>query len=144
MGAMLFIGIALYFGKAAQLVEVIAGQIVGCYLLVGTLGELYVHLTLLSGDVAARRRRMAQSHQEILVATEALLGVCAFSCCVYEIFDPIFCPFFGYFPNPITNSPGTHEYTIGWCAANCAFYLLFCDAWFFWWHYAFHQLESLW
>ena len=31
-----FIATALYFGKAAQLMDVIVGQIVGCYLLVGS------------------------------------------------------------------------------------------------------------
>jgi len=103
-----------------------------------------VHRKVIKDDKAARSRRYAQSLQEIRVAVEALVGVCAFSCCIYEIVDPAVCPFYGYFANPIIDLPGRHPYTHGWFAANVVFYLLFCDAWFWWWHYAFHVFESLW
>jgi len=139
-------GIDLYFGKGPQLLEVLLGQIVFCYLFVGSLGELYFHKRLLGAgaDQEVKDRRYRQSLQEILVATEALVGVCTFSCCVYEIIDPRYSPWHGYFANPIINLPGKYEYTAGWCAANVAFYLLFCDAWFYWWHYAFHVFDALW
>ena len=124
--------IDLYYGKGPQLLEVLLGQVVFCYLFVGSMGELYFHKRLLGAgaDKDVKARRFKQSVQEILVATEALVGVCAFSCCVYEIIDPRFCQYYGYFANPIINMPGLHDYTAGWCAANIAFYLLFCDAWY--------------
>ena len=134
--AFAWIGLCLAFGKGSQLVEVVIGQIVFCYLLVGGLGELYFHRNLIANDKALKSQRYRQSLQEILVAIEALTGVCAFSCAMYEIVDPKFCPFMDYFEKT--------PYTAGWCAANVAFYLFFCDAWFYWWHYAFHVLEALW
>ena len=142
--ALLFIAIDVAFGKTGQLLEVFVGQIMVCYLLVGTLGEVYVHRKVIADDGAAKARRYEQSMQEIRVAVEALVGVCAFSCCVYELVDPRFCPYYDYFANPILGLPGRHDYTAGWCLANIGFYLVFCDAWFWWWHYAFHQFESLW
>lgn len=142
--ALLFIAIDVVFGKTAQLIEVFVGQIVVCYLIVGTLGELYYHRTIIKDDAVAKDKRYKQSLQEIIVAVEALVGVCAFSCCAYELVDPIFNPHFGYFANPILGTPGQHAYTVGWGLANVAFYLVFCDGWFWWWHYAFHQFEALW
>jgi hypothetical protein len=126
----------LYHGQAAKLAEVLLGQIVLCYLLVGSLGELYHHKSLIHDDKTMKQRRWEQSRQEIVLAVEALVGVCAFSCAVYEIIDPAWCPYFGYFEK--------HPYSAGWLAANVGFYLVFCDAWFYWWHYAFHVFESLW
>lgn len=134
--AIAMVAVNLYFGKAANLAEVLLGQIVFCYLFVGTLGEIYHHRNLIADDKPVKQRRYQQSLQEIVLAVEALVGVCAFSCAMYEIVDPKFCPYYKYFE--------THEYTTGWLAANCAFYLFFCDAWFYWWHYAFHVVEALW
>jgi len=126
----------LYFGKADKLVEVLLGQIVFCYLLIGTLGEVYFYRRFLADDSAAKTRRYEQSRQEIVLATEALIGVCAFSCCWYEVVDPKYCPWHGYFDST--------PYTASWCAANVAFYLVACDVWFYWWHWAFHVFEALW
>ena len=134
--ALLFIAVCLAHGKAAQLAEVLVGQIVGCYLLIGALGEIYFHRRFLSGDKAVRQRRYRQSIEEIKVAVEALVGVCAFSCCVYEVVDPRFCPYHDYFER--------EAYSAKWLVANVALYLVFCDAWFYWWHYAFHYFPSLW
>jgi len=134
--ALLFISINVYCGKTAKLAEVIGGQIFLCYLFLGMLGELYVHRRLLADDKEAKRRRYRQAIEEIKLAVEALIGVCAFSCAVYEILDPIACPYFGYFEQ--------HSYSLRWLALNVVFYLVVCDAWFYWWHYAFHALPALW
>jgi len=139
--AVTFIYINHASGKADKLLETLLGQM-GIYLILGTLGELFFHRSILkTADKAVRERRYAQSLQEILVASEALLGVCAFSCCVYEVVDPLLCPYHGYFKEDGT---GVEAYTPKWAASNVAFYLVFCDAWFYWWHYAFHAVEALW
>lgn len=79
--ALVWIGVDLAFGKGSALVEVLVGQILFCYLLVGSLGELYFHRRVLTtDDKVIKERRYRQALQEILVATEALVGVCAFSC----------------------------------------------------------------
>eukprot|EP00442_Polarella_glacialis_P004619 CAMPEP_0115055246 /NCGR_PEP_ID=MMETSP0227-20121206/4546_1 /TAXON_ID=89957 /ORGANISM="Polarella glacialis, Strain CCMP 1383" /LENGTH=295 /DNA_ID=CAMNT_0002439817 /DNA_START=38 /DNA_END=925 /DNA_ORIENTATION=+ len=134
--ALLFLGINVAYGKTDKLVEVIVGNIGVFYLLVGTLGEVYFHRNFIADDMAVKQQRYRQSIEEIFVAVEGLVGVCGFSCAMYEIFDPLYCPYFGYFDR--------EAYTAGWFAANVAFYLVFCDAWFYWWHYAFHAIDALW
>merc|ERR1712070_501460 len=137
--AFMFIGINVVCGKTNELLEVLVGQIVFCYLLLGTLGELYFHFSIMAKDSSnVKEKRIAQSVAEIQVAVEALVGVCAFSCCMYEIVDPLVCPNHGYFEE------GGHEYTWGWLAANIFVYLVVCDTWFYWWHYAFHAADMLW
>ena len=68
--ALLFIAIDVAFGKTGQLLEVFVGQILVCYLLVGTLGEVYVHRKVIADDGAAKARRYEQSLQEIRVAVD--------------------------------------------------------------------------
>jgi sterol desaturase/sphingolipid hydroxylase (fatty acid hydroxylase superfamily) len=55
---------------------------------------------------------------------------------MYEIVDPKLCPNQNYFEG--------ETYTWGWMCANVAFYLVFCDTWFYWWHYFFHVSQALW
>ena len=113
------------------------GQIFVLYLGIGALGERHFHRNMMKDmDKEQKDRRYQQSLAEIKVAIEALVGVCGFSCAMYEIVDPAACPYYAYFD--------THAYTLKWAVANVAFYLVFCDAWFYWWHYAFHYFEALW
>jgi sterol desaturase/sphingolipid hydroxylase (fatty acid hydroxylase superfamily) len=143
---LLCVGLNLHFGAGAALLQVLVAQIVCCYLPLGLLGEAHFHARVLraEADGGVRRRRWRQSLQEARLATEALVGVCAFSCLCYEVVDEACCPYRGYYADPMRGRAGAHEYTAAAGAANVAFYLLFCDAWFYWWHYAFHALEALW
>ena len=126
-------GILTCCSSPAKYAEVVVGQL-GLYFVIASLSELYTHRLI--DDKILRQRRLTQSRQEIVISIEALLGVCGFSAAWSEFVDPVLCPTLDYF---------RHEpYTVTWCVFNIVVYLIICDTWFFWWHYAFHKVGALW